>query len=228
MNTPSKLEVIRDESTLSTDDRVWTYDDTLSIEIMRAHTKTNAVQTVTDDQLRLYRAAAIEAAEQYTGLILTGQKTIEETPRSTNLQDRNRGYFTHTTAHMIADSSVLYLGEASRQRVIRAQVGSNKIRIPVLFDTLTIQDCCNPCDVGINPGMFIRYKAGYATCKEIPAGIILGALKYIAWNVKNPGDQIMTVRNKLVADSAGIAGTNNIGIASGANELWRQYAKGRF
>lgn len=227
MSAPSKLETVLDESTLDKDSE-WTYDDTLSIDIIRAHTKTNAVQTVTDDQLRLYRAAAIEAAEQFTGLIISGQRTIEEFPRSTNMQDRNRGYFDHRTAYQIAQSTVYYLGVPSKQRLLRAQVGSNKIRIPVLFDTLTLQDCCNPCDAAINPGMFIRYKAGYAKCEDIPAGIILGALKYIAWNVKNPGDQIMTVRNKLVSDSAGIAGTNNIGIASGANELWRQYAKGRF
>ena len=50
----------------------------LSLDVIRSHTKTDDIPGVTDEQLALYRAAAIEAAERYTGLLLAGQRTITE------------------------------------------------------------------------------------------------------------------------------------------------------
>jgi hypothetical protein len=50
----------------------------LSIEAIRSHTKTDDIPGVTEQQLILYRAAAIEAAERYTGLLLAGSRTITE------------------------------------------------------------------------------------------------------------------------------------------------------
>src|SRR5262245_58879811 len=54
------------------------WDAFVSLEMIRQHTKTDDVPSVTDEQLRLYRAAAVEAAEQYTGLLLSKQITVTE------------------------------------------------------------------------------------------------------------------------------------------------------
>ena len=54
------------------------WSDRLSMDMIRAHTKTDDVPAVTDDQLQLYRDAAIEAAEMYTGLLLSCQKAVTE------------------------------------------------------------------------------------------------------------------------------------------------------
>jgi hypothetical protein len=40
----------------------------LSIDMIRQHTKTDDIPGVTDDQLLIYRASAVEAAEAYTGM----------------------------------------------------------------------------------------------------------------------------------------------------------------
>ena len=54
------------------------WSERLSIDMIRQHTKTDDVPAVTDDQLKLYRDAAIEAAEMYTGLLLSCQKSVVE------------------------------------------------------------------------------------------------------------------------------------------------------
>ena len=50
----------------------------LSIEMVREHTKTDDTPGVSDEMLRLYRQASIEAAEFYTGMLLKGKKTLVE------------------------------------------------------------------------------------------------------------------------------------------------------
>src|SRR5262245_49243644 len=52
--------------------------DRLSLDMVRQHTKTDDTPGVTDDMLSLYREAAIEAAELYTGMLLSGKKTVTE------------------------------------------------------------------------------------------------------------------------------------------------------
>jgi hypothetical protein len=70
----------------------------LSIEAIRDHTKTDDIPGVTDQQLKPNRAAAIEAAEKCTGLLLSGQRTITEPiegpahPKRGKLTYRHRVY----------------------------------------------------------------------------------------------------------------------------------------
>jgi hypothetical protein len=50
------------------DERNINWDEYVSIDLIRRHTKTDDIPAVTDEQLKLYRAAAVEAAEFYSGL----------------------------------------------------------------------------------------------------------------------------------------------------------------
>lgn len=208
---------------------MWNLDLMLPMDLIRTHTKTDDIPQVTDEQLNLYRRTALEAAEQYTGFLLSGQKHITEEPRSARIRDRNRGFFTHTTQYPFATTEAYLFGSRNQgeNRMLRVSPGSNTVRIPVLFDNINMENCCNPCSTsGINLGMQLMYTAGYKCASEVPAGIILGMLKYIAWNIMHPGDEIMTVRNSTTKETSGITGTNNTAWASGAIEQWRQYVNG--
>ena len=54
------------------------WSERLSIEIIRQHTKTDDVAGVSDEMLEIYRQTAVEAAQQYTGALLTGQLVVTE------------------------------------------------------------------------------------------------------------------------------------------------------
>jgi hypothetical protein len=57
----------------------------------------------------------------------------------------------------------------------------------------------------------------------VPKGITLGMLQFVAWILEHPGDILLTVRNKEDNSTKGLMGSNNIALASGAIETWRQY-----
>lgn len=59
-------------------------------------------------------------------------------------------------------------------------------------------------------------------------GILVGILKVVAWNVMNPGDVYMSVRNSIQSGETALRGTNNTALASGALELWTTYDRERF
>lgn len=54
------------------------WDDRLSIDLIRKHAKIEDVPACSDEQLVVYRASAVKSAEQYTGLLLSGQRTMTE------------------------------------------------------------------------------------------------------------------------------------------------------
>src|SRR5688572_13974020 len=60
------------------DEVLYDLEKLIPISLIREHTKTDDVPAVSDDQLRLYRSASVEAAEQYTGLLLSSSKPITE------------------------------------------------------------------------------------------------------------------------------------------------------
>jgi hypothetical protein len=89
---------------------------------------------------------------------------------------------------------------------------------------LDLSNCCNPCSPMMNDGLVAMYKAGYPSIADVPGGIVLGILQFLAWIVEHPGDELLTMRNRLDArGGAGVYGTNNIAMASGAIETWRIY-----
>jgi hypothetical protein len=103
---------------------------------------------------------------------------------------------------------------------------TRNVKIPVLSGAFDVSNCCDPCSTGkdVNYGMKVLYRAGVGCENGVPAGVLLGCLKLIAWYISNPGDEILTVRNKTSGQQAGIIGTNNAAWASGAIEQWRIFS----
>lgn len=196
------------------------------LSLIRTHTKTDDVPTVTDAQLELYRASAFEAAEKYTSRIFTQQRPITESvarPRPRRWRDS----YTFRLKHPSSDGRVYLYGSHNGlgQRMIDIGPGNREVTIPVMSGAFDASSCCDPCRSGndLNNGWKVLYRAGVSCADDVPRGIIVGVLKFIAWMVENPGDVIMTVRNSKNTASTGITGTNNGAFASGAIEQWRIY-----
>lgn len=201
----------------------------LALSLIRTHTKTDDVPHVTDEQLVLYRKTAFEVCEQYTGLLFTRRKPVQESV-AIRPGKRWRNSYIHRMRYPSADGRVyLYAGhQGFSDRVIDIAPGASEIRIPVIVGAFNYNSCCDPCrgDQSINYGMSILYHAGLDDCENVPGGIIVGVLKFIAWLIINPGDEILTVRNRASSAQTGIIGTNNGAWASGAIEQWRVYVAG--
>lgn len=199
------------------------WDSVLTIDLIREHTKTDDVPSVSDNQLRLYRKAAIEAAEQYTSLLLgTSRVVTEAVDRPWSRREIERGSYVYSTQYPITDGIVYIFGEKSGgSRKLATTPGSRKVRIPLVQVALDLGcEACRPvCGGEANHGMQIMYRAGFSECSGVPAGVILGMLKYIAWNITHPGDEISSVRNREKIEGGQLSGTNNIAWASGALEL---------
>ncbi|WP_139167891.1 hypothetical protein [Bauldia litoralis] len=211
-------------------DKWWDLEVFLPIELIREHTKTDDVPQVSDEQLNLYRKAAVEAAEQYTGMVLAGQRTITEPvealPRRSKFGFMKPSY-RFQMAHPSVDGIVYLYGGSLPPQQLRIKPGAQVVSIAVDRYVIDLRQCCDPCGQGaaqgVNPGLMIMYKSGFAACEDIPAGIILGCLKFIAFSVMHAGDEILTVRNRASSAGTALEGTNNVGWASGGIELWRQY-----
>lgn len=198
------------------------WDEYLSIELIRRHTKTDDVPGVSDAQLRLYRAAAVEAAEFYTGMMLSKQKVFTEILPVRKPRLRH-DYIIVKLQYPSSDGIVYIYGGNQNPDVIHVTPNSRKVRFPSrFFYTPDLSNCCNPCSVATN-GLRILYKAGFSCADQIPAGILLGILQFVAWVVEHPGDEVLSMRNTLSARGGAIIGTNNIALISGALESWRQY-----
>lgn len=198
----------------------------LPMALIRAHTKTNDIIRVTDEQMKLYRQAAFEAAELYTGLLLQKLHTIEEPvilPR-TIVHDMRKQYKMRLK-YPAGDDYVYIVGPGLRE-MIPAMKGKRKLIMPNLFHSHDFMACCNPCNNGSMVASTIFkavYRTGYTCAEDIPAGIKLGMLKYIAWNVENPGDIFQSVRGNTNRGTGAQDGTNNAAWASGALEHWIMY-----
>lgn len=207
----------------------------LSIAMIRQHTKTDDVPSVTDEQLALYRDAAFEAAEQYTGMLFRRTQSISEPVAQKGFYGRDgwgvprRNYVKHTLQYPASDGLVYIYGtgQGVNRSVIKIEPGTREVRVPLANLVIDVDQCCDPCRSGrgVNHGLMVMYKAGFSSAKQIPKGIILGVLKHIAWSIQNPGDELMTVRNSASTSETGLIGTNNVAWASGAIELWRQYVQ---
>lgn len=197
----------------------------LSMDLVRAHTRTGDVPGVTEEQLNLYRAVAIEAAERYTGMLLEGQRTIHEPIQAPPTKTPWRPTYTFRLRYPVADGVVYMYGgpHPNDNRAFRVPPNTRKIQVPIRMGFIDTTNCCDPCATPytLNRGMFIAYTAGFRCPDEVPAAVVLGCLQYVAWVVEHPGDEILTVRNRRDARSEGAMGTNNVAIASGALETWR-------
>lgn len=195
----------------------------LPLKLIREHTKTDDTPSVTDDQLMLYRKDSFEVAEQYTGKRWVGfEEHIQEYVR---LGNSRRGFHTVRLEKPSTDGKVvLYGGSLANPMHLHTEPGSTILRVPDLPCGIPFNDCCrgNCDDAGY--GMRAIYNVGVRSPEDVPAGIIMGCLRLIAWNVSNAGDVIMTTRNvQAFSNSGALQGTNNGAWASGAIEQWRVF-----
>jgi len=199
----------------------------LGVEFIRHHAKIDDVPSVLDEQIRLYRSAALESAEQYTGLLLSHMRTVEEAIEGPSRLRPNMSYYTHRLQFPTADGYVYLYGgtHIADNRTFRVKPGTRKIKVPIVKDMIDLSNCCDPCSTpwAINGGMLAAYRAGYKTADDVPVTVILGMLQFITWCIEHPGDELLTQRNRVEtrAGLAGLQGSNNIAMISGALETWR-------
>ena len=198
----------------------------LSIELIRQHTKTDDVAGVSDPMLDLYRRAAVEAAELYTGALLTTQMTVTEPIQGPARPKFGKLTYKHKLKYPVADGLVHLYGSqnVNANHAIRIPANTRTIHVPIWTGFIDLTNCCDPCaSHHLNADMMAAYKAGYKCPEDVPKGITLGMLQFVAWILEHPGDILLTVRNKEDNSTKGLMGSNNIALASGAIESWRQY-----
>jgi len=198
------------------------WDSYLSMDIIRQHTKTDDTPAVTDEQLKLYRAAAVEAAEFYSGLTLTKQKVFTEILEISKPRI-GRDYVIIKLKFASSDGIIYIYGNGQFPETIRVTPNTRKIKLPGrYFYTPDLSNCCNPCSKATN-GLKIMYRAGFSCAEKVPPGVLLGILQFVTWVVEHPGDEVLAMRNTLSARGGALIGTNNIALVSGALESWRQF-----
>lgn len=200
------------------------FEKLLPLEVIRQHTKTDDVPSVTDFLLQIYRKSAYEAAEKYTGFLLTGTKQIVEPVNLLNTSsniNRRVNHFYHETQYPFGSPIAFMYGQKNRAPVqLQAEVGSSRIKLPMIMDEFGL-GCCNPC--ADKAMAHLLYTAGFGCEEDIPAAIALGALKYIAHVVENAGD-IVVATNEAGGSSTGSVGVSSAAdpaVASGAISIWR-------
>ena len=195
------------------------FESALSIDTIRAHTKTDDIITVTDDQLKLYRKAAFEAAEQYTGMVLKARRFITESVQQPRYEFQQYGLlppkadFLHVAQYAFSDPTAFFDGGR-----VAVQVGSRRVLLP---RSMRI-DLGGNCDGQSNATALFGYYAGFA-CGALPAALILGVLKYIAHVIENPGDNVVqvSVAGGTTKGGASTFQAADPALASGALMVWR-------
>lgn len=204
-------------------------ESVLPLASIRAHTKTDDVVSVPDAQLELHRSAAIEAAEQFTGLAIRARRRITERvglplPPATSFGPRRQRDHVHRLKGGSADGVVYAFGSegARLDQIVPVPIGATEVRLPASLFGLTLDRCCDPCG-GSGGVLTVSYVVGFRSAGDIPAGVRLGMLKFIAWSIENPGDVMRTVDGATGRTDGVLQGSNSVALASGALEMWRQY-----
>jgi hypothetical protein len=203
------------------------WDARLSIDMIRSHAKIDDIPSVTDEQLRLYRSAALDSAEHYTGLLLKTQRTVSEAIEGPSRVRPYVSYYTHRLQYPVADGFVYLYGgtHVADNTTFQVPPGTRKIKVPIKKDMIDMSNCCDPCAKpwAINGGMLATYRAGYKSAEDVPTTVILGMLQFMTWCIEHPGDELLTQRSRIEtrAGLAGLQGSNNIAMISGAIETWR-------
>lgn len=184
----------------------------LPLDLVRAHTKTDDVPHVTDDQLRLYRQAAFEAAQLYTGVELVGPEFITQ-----NIPPYE-GRVRTVMLEQPAIDGIITLSEGPSSTVLAIAPGATHVRIAP--DLRFIgggsggPGCTDTCGSMISGGAFIRYRARKACEPSMQADVKVGCLQFIGWLIGNPGD------NTDVRSAADVRSASR---ASGAINTWRRH-----
>ena len=133
----------------------------LSIDIIRQHTKTDDIPGVTDEQLSLYRAASLEAAECYTGMLLSGQRTVTEPMKAARAGQRSdwahrwlnifKPTYKHRLQYPVADGYRLSVRQPASDdnrpfQVRQGRAPSSRADPDRILD---LSNCCDPCSTAI-------------------------------------------------------------------------------
>lgn len=197
----------------------------LPFAMIRQHTKTDDVIGVPDSLLGLYRNAAFEAAEKYTGMLFREQRVVVQDASSTRditKGNRWKDSFTLRLTYPTIDG-VLYLygGKHTPQvQTLHAEPGATSVKVPINHFAIDMTPCCgDPCGRPANMGRKLMYRAGFSCEQDVPACVIMGALKYIAWMLENPGGEALANVNQANVNPQ--TSRNNASWQSGAIEEWR-------
>jgi len=195
--------------------QTYDYETILPLSVIRQHTKTDDVPVVSDEMLVLYRKAALEAAQQYTGLPLSARfrhtQYFDVEPFSPQRDHmggiRPSSMFTLVQLdYPVSDGVVLYRG-VGNYLPERLTVAPNSTKIRVPRNQNIVGYSCPGHTIGKGR---LDYTAGFSSEDDIPAAVKLGALKYIAHVIENPGDtpelayglQPVTIANPAMSSGA--------------------------
>lgn len=217
----------------------------LPMSLVRTHCKVDDLPGITEEQLVLYRQASFEAAELYTGRKWMGRTRIEqaiESPRFRGLSQAAIAridieldympvngivnvYGTGNQPLFWLDGMVLPFMHQEYFHTIKLQPGVQRFELQndVMFYSAGVTANCVENDRSFQQqGLKCVYVAGPKEEKEIPAGILLGCLKFIAWSIENPGDQFVP----MVVRQVGVTTvSNDPAFSSGAIDQWRRYRR---
>ena len=193
----------------------------LPIALIREHCKIDDVATVGNEVLKLYRQAAVETAEAYTGLLIAEKKWVTEMVDHPDFSTNHRAlFFEFKAKHMFANPIGYYYGfHGMHPQKVGLKIGHSTARLPIIANDFGL-GCCNPGNSKSQENFM--YMAGYDCERSIPAAFKLGALKYIAHVVENAGDVVVsTLATGRSTGGLDASAGSNPALASGALEIWR-------
>ena len=198
------------------------YEESLvPIQVIRAHIRDDDTYRYSDEQLTLYRGAAIEACETYTG-VKFGQSTYQVSENVTVRQ--GYGFGARPTMMRLKSpcvDGILSINSGGSLQTLVGAPGAREFNLSIINETLNFGNCGGACGGSPTSQITVTYKTGNGFRGDVPRTIILGLLKFIAWSAENPGDDVVTIQGYQIARGQTLQGTNSAVIASGASELWR-------
>jgi hypothetical protein len=235
----NKNRVVYEQPTLENDD----IEKILSLDLVKVHCKIDDLPGITDSQLSLYRQASLEAAELYTGRKWVRRERIEQdikSPRFRTVAQAAIARLRVELDYLPINGIVNVYGTGSQPTFwlngmimpfmrqdyystikLGPNIQSFEMQNDHMFYSAGITPNCSQFDRQfVQEGIKAVYIAGPP--EKVPAGIILGALKYIAWSIENPGDQFVP----MVIRQVGVTTvSNDPAISSGAIDEWRRHRR---
>lgn len=222
-------------------------EEILPMDLIKAHCKIDDLPGITDMQLELYREAACEAAEKYTGVRWFRKVKITQAIESPKFCGLAQAAIARIMVQLettpldgivnvygTADSPLFWFDgmqiPATRQPLYQTimlppGVDHFEMQNDLMFYPMSGSVNCNERGNGgqiYQQGATCTYLAGTKSPKDIPAGVRLGCLKYIAWSVQNPGDEFIP----MVVRQVGVTTVSNDPVvSSGALDEWRRHRK---
>lgn len=202
-------------------------EDVLPLEVIREHTKTDDTPMVSDAQIELYRSMSFEQAELYTGRIILGHANVMEKFKIDGNGERESFLNVRRSrrvklTYMPMEKRVMFSDErGGNKAMVEMRANRRNADLPGGTFAANLGNCC--AGNGLEFVAVAQYTTGYRSKEDIPSTLLYGCLKIITWAIANPGDELLTVRNRMGTTETGLIGTNNAAWASGAIEHWRTY-----